>query len=83
MAGLANFVVIAAVIVALLPGIELTNGWALVPVTNVALAIKELIKGTMDYSQLLSILGSSTAIAMVLLTFCTLWFQRESVIFRE
>ncbi|HAT32657.1 MAG TPA: ABC transporter, partial [Janthinobacterium sp.] len=35
--------------VGLLPGVELNWMWAMVPLTNVALAMKELVKGTMDY----------------------------------
>jgi sodium transport system permease protein len=83
LSGLANFLVVMAVIVAILPGIELTWGWALVPVTNVALAIRELIKGTMDYAMLLAILGSTCLVAFALLILCTWWFRRESVVFRE
>ena len=68
---------------ALLPGVELNWKWAMVPLTNIALAIKELVKGTMDYSMLIAIFGSSFFIALVFLLFCAKWFERESVIFRE
>ena len=44
--------------------------------------MKELVKGTMDYTMLLAIFGSSTLIAGLLLFFCTRWFNRESVLFR-
>lgn len=67
---------------AMLPGVELSWRWALVPITNIALAIKELVKGTMDYTMMVAILGSSVAIAAGLLGFCTWWFRRESVLFR-
>ncbi|MCA9689650.1 MAG: ABC transporter permease [Nannocystaceae bacterium] len=77
-----NTVVILPAVLAMLPGIELDWTWAMVPITNISLAIKELIKGTMDYSMLVAILGSSVAIAGVCLVFCTKWFQRESVLFR-
>ena len=69
--------------VAMLPGVELDWGTAMIPVTNVSLAIKELIKGTMDPTLLVAILGSSTALAVGLLVFCARWFEREDVLFRQ
>jgi sodium transport system permease protein len=76
------FVVIVPVIIAAVPGIELKGVWAWVPLTNVALAIKELIKGTMDYLQLFAIFGSSVIIAGALIAFCVYWFNQEKVLFR-
>jgi sodium transport system permease protein len=76
------FVVIVPVVLAMLPGVELKGGWAWVPLTNVALAIKELIKGTMDYVQLIAIFGSTAVIAGGLLAFCVFWFNKEKVLFR-
>lgn len=70
------------VILAIIPGIELKGVWAWIPLTNVALAIKELIKGTMDYVQLFSIFGSSVILAGALLAFCVYWFNQEKVLFR-
>lgn len=70
------------VLLAIIPGIELKGVWAWVPLTNVALAIKELIKGTMDYVQLISIFGSSVLLAGGLLAFCVYWFNQEKVLFR-
>lgn len=74
--------VIIPIIFAMLPGVELTGGWAWVPLTNVALAIKELIKGTMDYYQLFAIFGSTVVIAGALIAFCVHWFNKEKVLFR-
>lgn len=74
--------VIIPVMVALLPGVELKGGWAWVPLTNVALAMKELVKGTMDYFQLIAIFGSTALIALLLLGFCVYWFKQEKVLFR-
>ena len=76
------FAVIVPVILAMLPGVELKGGWAWVPLTNVALAIKELIKGTMDYFQLVAIFSSTAIIAAGLLFFCVYWFNKEKVLFR-
>ncbi|MGB3727065.1 MAG: ABC transporter permease [Glaciecola sp.] len=70
------------VIIALIPGIELKGMWAWIPLTNVALAIKELVKGTMDYLQLFAIFGSTVVLAGALLAFCVYWFKQEKVLFR-
>ena len=76
------FVVIVPIVLAILPGVELKGAWAWVPLTNVALAIKELIKGTMDYFQLFAIFGSTAVIAGALIAFCVHWFNKEKVLFR-
>jgi sodium transport system permease protein len=70
------------IIVTLIPGIELKGVWAWIPLSNVALAIKELVKGTMDYVQLIGIFGSSVILAGALLAFCVYWFKQEKVLFR-
>ncbi|MEE2947696.1 MAG: ABC transporter permease [Verrucomicrobiota bacterium] len=77
-----GIVLIVPAVLALLPGVELNWFWAWIPVTNVSLAMKELLKGTMDYSMLLAIFASSTFIAAGLLFFCAKWFNRENVLFR-
>lgn len=77
-----SMVVFMPLIVALMPGVELTWSMAMLPVANVALAIKELIKGTMDVGMLLAIFGSTVLIATALLAFCVSWFQKEKVLFR-
>lgn len=78
-----NFLAIIPAVMAMMPGVELNWKTAMIPVTNVSLAIKELIKGTMDYNMLVAIIGSSTFIAFVAIVFCAKWFERESVLFRE
>lgn len=75
-------VVIIPTALALMPGVELKGVWSWVPLTNVALAIKELVKGTMDYFQLVAIFGSTAAIAGGLIAFCVYWFNKEKVLFR-
>jgi sodium transport system permease protein len=77
-----GIVLIVPAALAMLPGVELNWFWAWVPITNVSLAMKELLKGTMDYTMLLAIFASSTLIAGGLLFFCAKWFNRESVLFR-
>ena len=71
------------VMVALLPGVELNWFWAMVPLTNVSLAMKELVKGTMDYRMFAVILVSTTVTAGALLALCRWWFSREQVLFRN
>ena len=78
-----NFLAIIPAFIAMLPIVKLDWYWAMVPITNISLAIKELIKGTMNYNMLFAILGSSVVIAGALLLFCTKWFEREAVLFRE
>jgi len=76
-------VTILPTFVALLPGVELNWKWAMVPLTNISLAMKELVKGTMDYRMLSVILLSSTMTAGLLLALCRWWFNREQVLFRN
>lgn len=78
-----NFLAIVPAFIAMLPMVKLDWYWAMVPITNISLAIKELIKGTMNYEMLTAILGSSVVIAGALLFFCTRWFEREAVLFRQ
>ncbi|CAM3991058.1 ABC transporter permease [Pseudoalteromonas byunsanensis] len=70
------------IVVSLMPNMELTAKTALIPVTNVALAIKEIIKGTVDYGLLTMIVIASALLATVLLAFCVRWFSKEEVLFR-
>lgn len=76
-------VVFFPLILALLPGVKLDWMWASVPITNVALAIKEIFKGTIDLGMLAVIFMSTTIIAGALLALCNWWFQREQVLFRN
>lgn len=76
-------ITILPTLVALLPGVELNWKWAMVPLTNVSLAMKELVKGTMDYRMFSVILLSTTVTAGALLVLCRWWFTREQVLFRN
>ncbi|NVJ50037.1 MAG: ABC transporter permease [Gammaproteobacteria bacterium] len=73
---------IVPIIFSILPGVQLDSTWAWVPLTNVALAIKEIVKGTIDYGMMGIIFLSTTMVAGALLYFCVRWFNRESVLFR-
>jgi sodium transport system permease protein len=74
--------VVIPIMLSILPGVKLAGFWAWVPITNVSLAMKELVKGTMDYYQLFAIFGSTLVIAGALLAFCVFWFNQEKVLFR-
>jgi sodium transport system permease protein len=75
--------VIIPVMMALVPGMKLNWTTAMVPLTNIALSMKEIIKGTMDYSLIAVIFGSTTVLAAGALAFCVYWFNREDVLFRS
>ncbi|MCF6434065.1 ABC transporter permease [Pseudoalteromonas sp. MMG022] len=70
------------ILISVMPNMELSAKTALIPVTNVALAIKEIIKGTVDYGLLSMIVIASVALAALLLAFCVRWFSKEEVLFR-
>lgn len=74
--------VIFPIMIALMPNVELTSKTAFIPVTNVALAIKEIIKGTVDYTLVGLIFLATVLVAGALLAFCVKWFNKEDVLFR-
>ncbi len=77
-----TMVIFMPLVVSILPGIELNWKLAMVPVLNVALCIKELVKGTIDYSLLAVVLLSTLVLAGAMIAFCVSWFQKEKVLFR-
>lgn len=77
-----SFLVFIPLIAAMMPGIELNWKWAFVPVSNVALAIKEILKGQGDAILLFTVWSSQLLTAIGLIAFATYWFKRESVLFR-
>jgi sodium transport system permease protein len=77
-----TMVIFMPLVVSILPGIELNWKLAMVPVLNVALGIKELVKGTIDYSLLAVVLLSTLVLAGAMIAFCVSWFQKEKVLFR-
>jgi len=83
LASFVNILVILPIVVSILPGTELNWAWAMVPITNVSLVIKEVVKGTMQYSFLFAVFASSAIIALGMIYFCSKWFEKESVLFRE
>jgi sodium transport system permease protein len=77
-----TILVIVPLMIAMAPGMELDVTTALIPLTNIALAIKELLKGTADYGLLALIFASTSVLAAALIAFCVHWFQQEKVLFR-
>ena len=71
------------VIVAFVPGMELNVKTAMIPITNVALAMKDLVKGTVDYGMIMVLLASTVVIAGALLYFTAQFFKKEKVLFRS
>lgn len=77
-----TIIVLMPLMIAMAPGVELDFSTALIPITNIALAIKELMKGTADLGLISVIFGSAVVIGGALIAFCVHWFQQEKVLFR-
>jgi sodium transport system permease protein len=77
------FIVIIPAIAAMLPGIELTPKFALVPILNVSLLCKELVAGTYHWNLIAIIFASTCVYAAAALFLAIKMFQRESVLFRS
>ncbi|MER2490444.1 ABC transporter permease [Catenovulum sediminis] len=77
-----SFFIFVPLIVAMLPGIDLNWQWALVPISNVALSIKDILKGQADGFLLSIVWGSQFLLACIMLSFCVYWFSQEKVLFR-
>jgi sodium transport system permease protein len=77
------FIVIIPAIAAMLPGVELTPKFALIPIFNVSLLCKELIAGTYHWNLMAIIFGSTCVYAAFALFLAIKMFQRESVLFRS
>ncbi len=78
-----NLVLLMPAFLGMLPGVSLDWRWAMIPMANVSLAIKEIVKGTLAPDMLLLVFASTAAIATALLGLCVRWFQREQVLFRQ
>ncbi len=78
-----NMLVMVPAFMATLPGVELDLATAWIPVTNVALAVKDLVKGTIETELLVIVFASSLLVGAALLWVSTWWFSRESVVFRR
>jgi len=78
-----SFVVIIPLMISMMPGSELSWGSALIPITNVSLAMKELIKGTLGLDLYFFILIYSAVLVGAMLVTTIKMFSREDVLFRS
>ncbi|MFC3032048.1 ABC transporter permease [Pseudoalteromonas fenneropenaei] len=77
-----SMLVIFPIMASVMPNMTLNATTAMVPITNVALAIKEIIKGTIDHYFVWLIFASMLLMAGALLLACIRWFSKETVLFR-
>ena len=75
-------VILLPAVVALLPGVELNAGLALIPVLNTSLVSKEIMTGTYHWHYITIIFISSCLYAAAALAYAVRLFQREDVLFR-
>jgi sodium transport system permease protein len=75
-------VVVLPAVVAMLPGVELNNMLALVPVLNTSLVSKEILTGTYHWKYIALIFASSSLYAAAAIAIAVQLFQREDVLFR-
>jgi hypothetical protein len=68
------------IMASMLPGMKLGDGWSLVPIVNTALAIKEVVKGTITALDHASVLASTSLIAGLLLALCVYWQARSGAV---
>jgi len=80
--GYVTFIPIIPVMLASIPGLELNWRWALVPLANIALAMKELAKGTLGWELYLFVWAYSIALVVLITRACINWCKREQVLFR-
>jgi len=77
-----NLLIIIPLMISMLPGMKLSDGWSFVPITNIALSVKNIIKGSANLAESAIVFGSTSLLAAALLFFCVGWCRRESVLFR-
>lgn len=75
-------VVILPAMMGLLPGVELSWQTAMIPITSLSLACKEMLSGVWNWHYLATIMGSQILYAAIALWLCVKMFNRESVLFR-
>lgn len=77
-----SIIIFVPLAISMMPNMELTFRTSLIPIVNISLAIQELLKGTVDYSFVYTIILSTVCIAVITLLFCISWFKKEKVLFR-
>jgi len=78
-----NIIVILPAIIGMLPGIELNVKTAVIPVINIALATKEIVAGTIDFSLLAIVYASLIVFAVAAISFSVRYFSKETNILRS
>lgn len=77
------FIVILPGMASMLPGIELNNRLALVPILNVSLVAKDIFAGQYHWNQIGLIFASTCVYAALALYVAVRQFNREEVLFRS
>ncbi|NHF58372.1 ABC transporter permease [Flavobacteriaceae bacterium TP-CH-4] len=75
-------VIIIPLVLAMMPGIELSWATVLVPVLNIGLGVKEIMAGTIDMLQYFTILASLIAFAVLAVYFSYKRFSDENAILK-
>jgi sodium transport system permease protein len=75
-------VIIIPAVIGMLPFMELNAASALVPITNLALASKEIIAGTLNTGHYLIVVASLFVYAFFSVLLATVWFGKEKNILR-
>lgn len=73
-----SFMVILPAMIAMMPGIELTWVTSMIPITNVALATKEIVAGTLNYGMYAGILSSLLLLSTLSVFLSFKSFSKES-----
>lgn len=73
-----TMMVILPAVMAMMPGMELNALTAIIPITNIALASKAIISGTINYVHYAMALCSLVLYAVISVTVAAKWFSKES-----
>jgi sodium transport system permease protein len=77
-----TILVILPAFVGLMPGVELNALTAIIPITNIALATKDLISGTLNFSLYAMVIASLLVFASASVFVASIWFGKESNIIK-
>lgn len=72
-----TIIIILPAVVGLSPGVELNLVTAIIPITNISLATKEIISGTIHFPLYGLALGSLLVYATISVFLASLWFSKE------
>ncbi len=75
-------VIIVPAVMGMMPFIELNNASAFIPITNIALAAKEIIAGTLNYTHYAFVVFSLCIYAVISVFVASIWFGKEKNILR-